>query len=135
MPAATYTVVFPRECARSIPSCTLPQGCDWPPHVAPASLPPTKTKIWLDQIVSGTSGIDKILGALVQYSLSQRHSAYTFTRVSVQAALLSAIASLEQEIKSKNAEVNFDPLPHTEGDLDRLADLFRHLDEVGVRSA
>src|SRR5262249_10752791 len=88
-----------------------------------------KAKMWVEQILSGTTGIDKILSALVQYSLSQRLSAYTFSRVSTEAALLSAIASLQDEIQSRNAEIVYENLPHTEGDLDRLADLFRHLIE------
>jgi light-regulated signal transduction histidine kinase (bacteriophytochrome) len=79
------------------------------------------------QLLEAVGRMNPILTAVSNYSVSLPAARRSRGRVPTEAALRSALASLDREIRESGAAVSHDPLPAVSGDSDRLQALFRHL--------
>lgn len=86
--------------------------------------PGSTTEKHLAFIVDGTRKIDMLATALTSYSLALQIEASSFTPVSLDVVLRSALARLNPEMREQNARVIASDLPRVSGNSDRLAHLF-----------
>ncbi|HEV2448671.1 MAG TPA: ATP-binding protein, partial [Candidatus Sulfopaludibacter sp.] len=75
----------------------------------------------------GARKIDQVVDRLSDYSLALLVGASAFQPVPMGALLRAALAKLEEEIRAREAEVTYDPLPRVAGDAGRLLWLVENL--------
>lgn len=84
-------------------------------------------EVALRQLLEGVAKMNPILTGVSSYSVSLPAARHAFGRVPTEAALRSALASLDREVQECGAVILHDPLPEVLGDGERLKALFQNL--------
>jgi light-regulated signal transduction histidine kinase (bacteriophytochrome) len=81
----------------------------------------------LDRIRQNAASLDSVLSSVMCYTVAGGVENYTFTRMNLGAAAQMAVQALDEAIAGAGADVSCEALPELMGDMDRLAEVFRHL--------
>ena len=87
----------------------------------------------LDFIVDGVRKIDLLTAGLTSYSIALHIEQASFQPARMEVMLRTALARLDDELRTHGAEVTHGDLPGVSGNPDRLAEIFGNLLENALR--
>jgi len=86
-----------------------------------------------ERLLEGVARMSTILTGVSNYSLSLPAARHAVGRVPTEAALRSAIAGLDRDIRESGATISHGPLPEVLGDAERLKTLFQNLIDNAIK--
>ena len=78
-------------------------------------------------IIDGARKIDLLVDGITSYSIALEIERESFQPTAMEVMLRTALAKLDQELRSHDAKVSYGKLPRVPGDPDRLIQVFENL--------
>lgn len=92
-----------------------------------AAKPPEDLEQRLDMIARSAGRLDLLVDGLARYSIAIDTDQGSFQPVALQVLLRTALAKVDKELKSNDAQVCVGELPRVSGNPDRLLEVFENL--------